>query len=1083
MWRPLGATRKTARGGTVSRTSSGIGSWLNRLLFLDPTLGVLLVLLLVATGLFGYQGMIKEALPDLSIPMATIHTHWHGSSQTVVEKEVTDKIERELRDLDHLKKYASGSLFSNSMIMVELDAQAPLQESLSQLRERVDKAAGELPTDAKKPVVTQESIRGMPIATYVLYGNVSNDQINRAAKRLKKRLQRIPGITRVEEFGNRKRYVRVQVLPERLRAYGISPVEIASLIDARNADFPLGVYEGREQPLNLTSETAIHDIEQLADLPVKRSDSGRVIRLRDLARVEKAPYRAQTETWFSLDGSEYTRGVALSIKKGEGKDTSELVARATELMEQAARESDWPAGLKYNLVYSDAQVIQQELDKTLVSGWQSVVAVFLVLFFLLTWREAAVAALSIPITFLGSIVALWLLGYTFNVMVIIGMVVALGLLVDDFILMMEGMHNGLTIKRLSFGESALRTIRQFAVPSLAGTITTILIFVPLANIGGLDGKFIRAIPVTAAVCLIVSFLVSIFVSVPLSRFLLARKPRQDTALIDRVTLRAEEALSAWLQRRVTGRRRDACKWLGWGALVVGIGFSLAAMLPVTLYPLSDGRNLGITVELPVDYKLEEAREVAQRLGKALKDKSYLSSTLMVVGERDFVYEGSAEDRLSVSTAPNLIGFTVLYKPKKDRDLLAYQYVPRLRHELHGLLADVPGYRLLITSETGASSNEDPLQINISGSDMERLQEISRQVQQRLRLLDGLSDVRDNLGQGRVEATVKPRREMLDRYGLTERDFNAQLSLYLGDTKLAKLRSDDMDTDLDIRFEAYWPSKAGKLGGPESWAEWQSIRIKTARGEWVPVRLLADLHLTQVPLTVSHKNGRRNVTIMGTSFTLTFGEMHALVDPVLRELKEEWPAGYEYRWAGELELAEETYGNAGQAFVLAALAVFAVLVLQFRSFPQPAIILITVIFGITGVFFGFTLMAYPLSFPAVIGMIALAGINVNDGIVLVDTMNRHHRSGMSLTEAAARGAADRFRPIVSTTLTTLVGLMPLAIADESWRPLCAAIIFGEILSTGAAMAVMPALFRVLTQRAACHCPATSGRAVHLEAPHG
>ena len=194
-------------------------------------------------------------------------------------------------------------------------------------------------------------------------------------------------------------------------------------------------------------------------------------------------------------------------------------------------------------------------------------------------------------------------------------------------------------------------------------------------------------------------------------------------------------------------------------------------------------------------------------------------------------------------------------------------------------------------------------------------------------------------------------------------------------------------------------------------------------------------------------------------------MHALVDPVLRELKEEWPAGYEYRWAGELELAEETYGNAGQAFVLAVLAVFAVLVLQFRSFLQPAIILINVIFGITGVFFGFMLMAYPLSFPAVIGMIALAGINVNDGIVLVDTMNRHHRSGMSLTEAAARGAADRFRPIVSTTLTTLVGLMPLAIADESWRPLCAAIIFGEILSTGAAMVVMPALFRVLTHRAA------------------
>lgn len=1047
----------------MNKPSTKITVWLKELLFTSPVLSVLLVMLLTVAGLFSYQNMIKEALPDLKIPMASIATHWHGASQTVMEKEVTEKIEQELRDLDHLKKHYSASLHSNSVVMVEFNADAPLQESMNQLQERISKADAEIPEGPKKPVVTQASIRGMPIASYVLYGETNNEQLNLTATRLQKRLLRIAGITKVEMYGNRKSYIRVQILPERLRAYGISPAKIVALINAHKQDVPLGVYEGREQPLNLKSESALYSVEQLADLPIERNAAGRIVRLRDVARVEKAPYRAVTETYYSVDGSDYTQGVALSILKGDGKDTIKLVEQATRTIEQAMQESSWPAGLKYELVSSDAEIIEQELEKTLSSGWQSVLVVFVVLFFLLTWREATVAALSIPITFLGSIVVLWLLGYTLNVMVIVGMVLALGLLVDDFILMMEGMHDSLHIKRLSFSESAVRTIKLFAVPSLAGTLTTILIFVPLGNMGGLDGKFIRAIPVTAAVCLAVSYLVSIFISVPLSKFLLIRRPAPQTAFIDRVTLQAEAHLSRWLQRSVTGRKRDAAKWLGIGALVVALGAGIASFLPVTLYPISDGRNMGITVELPADYKLEESREVAMRVATVLRDKPYLSSTLLVVGERDFVYEGSAEDRLSATTLPNNIGFSVIYKPLKERDRLAIEYVPELRRELHEVLADVSGYRLLVTSETGGSSNEDALQINISGPDIEQLQAISQQLQQRLRQVEGLSDIRDNLGQGRTEATVIPKREILDRYGLSEQDFNLQLGLYLGDTKITKLRNNQSEEDLDIRFEAYWPSKQGKLGGPERWDEWQSIRIRTPRGEWVPVEVLADIHLTKVPLTVSHKNGRRNVTVMSKSFALPFNELYAVVNPILEEMKTLWPAGYEYRWAGEYELAGETYGNSKQAFMLAVLGVFSILVLQFRSFLQPAIILVTVVFGITGVFFGFNLMAYSLSFPALIGLIALAGINVNDGIVLVDTMNRHYRSGKSLAEAAALGAADRFRPIVSTTLTTIFGLLPLAIADDSWRPLCAAIIFGELLSTVAAMVIVPALFRVLTRR--------------------
>lgn len=1044
----------------MNKTPSGFINWLRTFLFIDPTLSVLLVLILSAGGYLGYQTMIKEALPDLKIPMASISTFWHGGSQTVVEKEITDNIERELRDLDTIKRYSSGSMFSNSSITVEFNSDESLEESINQLRAKVDVAADKIPKQAKKPVVKAQSVRNMPIATYVFYGDLPEEVMAEAVKKLKKKILKIPGITKVRLFGHNKYQVRVQVFSERLRAYDIPPGEISSIIETHKQDYSLGIYEGREQPLNIKGENAINSIEQLQMLPVKRLRNGLLLRLKDVAHVEKVAFRATTETYFSRDGKKYEKGIALSLMKGSGKDTIKLVDQATNIVKEMSKARDWPAAMKHDILSNNAEVIQQELDKTIVSGWQSILGVFLVLFVLLTWREALVAALSIPITFLGVIIVLWWMGYTFNVMVIIGMVVALGLLVDDFILMMEGMHDGLYLKKLSFAEAASQTIKYFAIPSLAGTVTTILIFVPLANIGGTDGKFIQAIPATAAACLVVSYLVSIFISIPLSRYLLSRAPQQKTLWIDRVTVKFEGNLVDWLIKNVVSNRKDAAKCLGWSSLIVIIGFSLMPLLPMVMYPISDGRNMGITVELPIDYKLDETREIAKKLSKVLKNKEYLTSTLMVVGERDFIYEGSLEDRLSPSTRSNVVGFTSLYIPKKERDDIAIAYVPELRKELHSLLKDVPGYRLFITSETGGSSNEDPLQINISGPDMRELQKISQQLQIKLRDVKGLNRIRDTFGQGKVEATVKPRQEVLDLYGLTAQDFNSQLGLYLGNHKITEMRTDSSSDDLDIRYQMYWPG-ANSIGAPDHWQQWKSIRIRTPSSGWIPLELLADIELDQVPVSVIHKNGVRNVTIMASSFTMSFKDLQHAIEPILHDMKKQWPAEYDFRWAGAVEQAESTYGKSKIVFILAVLGVFSVLVLQFRSFIQPAIILTTVIFGIAGVFWGFALMAYELSFPAIIGMMALAGINVNDGIVLVDTMNRHHRAGMDVDKAAARGAADRFRPIVSTTLTTLVGLIPLAIADEAWRPLCAAIIFGEIVSTTAAMIVVPALFRIVT----------------------
>ncbi|MCG8636847.1 MAG: efflux RND transporter permease subunit [Desulfobacterales bacterium] len=1037
-----------------------------RFFFVNRIPGILLVLILVISGAMGYRAMVKEALPDLAIPMAAIHTFWHGASPSIMEKEVTNKIEKEVRDMKGLKRFSSGSMFANSYIFVEFEPDAGIAESMDLLRQRVAAAEGKLHRETEKPGIEQVSMRDAPIASFVLYGDIDHTRLSGAALWLERELSRINGVQKVLVYGNRKEYVRVQLIPERLKALNIDPALVFAKLRERELDAPLGVYESRDLPFTVKSGMAFHDLRSIRELPLRRTGTGedgdRVIRLREVARVDKALRRQEAIASFSIDGSEFKNGVALSIIKGQGRDTIALVDKVVRTMNQLKTHENWPPGMAFTAVADNAEIMKEELGKSLVSGMQSVAVVFCVLFFLLTWREAVVAALSIPITLLGTTAVLWAMGETFNIMTIIGIVLALGLLVDDFILMMEGMHDGIFIKKLPFPKAAVRTVKHYALPSFSGSLTTIMVFIPLAAISGLDGKFIRIIPLTAAVCLVISYLVSVLIDIPLSRFVLAgRAGAPKTPWIDRVSCRAETWLKNYLTGRVLTGKFRIFSLTGIALGMVALSIYLALFMPVILYPLADGRDVGITVELPVNIKLEESHAVAGKVGEVLREKPYIRSILRITGRRDYMFQGSSEDRLSVNAGPHFIGYTLLLTPKKEREKLGYEYLNELERDIRQVLGDTPGFRVYLTADTGGSTNEAPVQINLSGPDMDVLQEISEDLRREMSTLEGIFEVRDNLGQAGTEMVFSPIRESLDFYGIEEERFNAQLTLYLGDSRASYLRSGGTEDDLEVRVETFWESQKGRTGGPAAWEEFQGMSILAPDGTTVPVHALAVRRINQAPKAITHKKGVRSITVSAKTYTLTFAQTRGLIDPILKQMQQTWPKGYEYGFSGEEELAEEAFGNAEKAFILAFVMVFGILALQFNSFAQPAIILVSVFFGISGVIYGFILFAIPFSFTAAIGVIALIGININDAIVMVDTMNRHLKQGAGLTQAAASGAAERLRPIVSTSITTILGLAPLALAEEGWRPLCLAIIFGELVSTVTSLVLIPCLYHLFT----------------------
>ncbi len=1029
--------------------------------FLKPIFGILLCLLMIIGGLIGAGAMVKEGEPDINVAIASIETLWPGADPETIENQITDKIEVQLKSLKGVKEISSASYDGKSVIQVEFRAEAPVNESIQLLRAEVDEAKPELPSEAEQPRVEQISVQDAPILTVGLSGDLDMAVLSRAAEDLQDLLEKVPNVRSVQLGGQRQEVIHVQLIPSRLTAMGISPTQVANAIQKGNIDMPWDQLESDEIGSQVRLYGRFRTVEELQNLPVARlgSSDGRVVRLGEVAEVRRDLERERSRAFMSWKGSEFKSVINVDVIKVPGSDTIKVVDASLAAIEQAKQNpSLWPHGMEYRVINTDADSIMEELRNLFSNCWQGMLLVFVVLFFALSWREALIAGLSIPLTFMGAIAILYIGGQTLNQMVLIGMVLALGLLVDVFILMMEGMHDGIFAQGLSFDQAALKTIQTYGVSAFSGQLTTILAMVPLMAISGTMGKFIRLIPISAITCLVLSFIIALLVDVPLSRFLLGKiKGKGKKSFIDKLTEVASEQFAQW-SLLTTVRNKTTARFWTLGAIGLFVcTLVLVGSVPGTLFPDSDGRKLSINVELPPTTTLDSSQKVADDIGGILGGKDYLESVIQFVGQRSNLVP---ESGMKPNTGNYLVGFSAVFTPKEERQKYSFEYEDELREELSAIARKYPGASLVVNSQSTGGEG-DPIAIELTGRDMNELRRISGEVQVALRQVQGTTDVRDDLGALRPDLKYRPRREALDFYGLNPDDLAMQGRYLMTDNDIGNFPIGGGEEDLEIHLSTAWPSREGGVGGPTRRDELMMTRIITPDGKTLAANQVLEAETGEAPLSITHQDTQRTVTVLAKTTGRTVGEILGEMEPKLKEMKRKWSQGYEYKFAGEAETQSETFGSAIQMFYVALFLVFAVLVLQFGSFTQPIIVMLAIPFGLIGTFGGFYLLWIPISFPAVIGIIALVGIVVNNAIVLVETMNSYRDRGMDVRTAAAQGAADRLRPILSTSITTIVGVIPLAMSDPVWFPLCMAIAFGLTASTAIALLVVPGLYLQLT----------------------
>lgn len=1044
----------TERG--AGESGSGPISPIMRFLFVDSTLGWLLALLSLLGGLMAYMTMVKEADPDLGIPAAMVQTAWPGAGPTLVEREVTDVLERAIQSLDHLKRYDSGSRSGLSVIFVEFAADAPTNEVIQSLRARVADAAADLPAAAGRPRVEQMSTTDIPALTVTLRGDVSPAVLSDTARDLKRRLERLSPVRKVDLEGAREDVARIVVDPHRLAGHGLSLNELRQSIEQAAVDVPLGRLENDVLSATVTLRGRFTDLSQLARLPVREGRGGDTVRLGDVASLRHDLSVATDEIWSSLDGGSPAPTVLLTLYKMPGADTVRLV----DLARDTLATHTLPPGVETRITSDQSIIVKEKLHEVFVNAVQAIIAVIVVLVLLLSWRAALIAGLAVPITFLGALLLLQAMGMTLNTLVVVGMVLALGLMVDVFILVVEGMVQATRERGLRFAEAARWTVRTYALPAFAGQMTTILALMPLLFLSGVSGKFIRLVPLTAIVCLVVSYIIAFLWAIPASRRILGQGGGSAGPL-DRPLNWVASALHGFLARRVVARRRQAVAWSGGALALVVAGLLLAGTLSMEMYPKEDNRHMAATVELAPGTPLDQSRAVGVALADALRAEPWLESLVLHLGQRSPYAQTSSTDRLAWTPGTEVIGLSLnLTDLDQRKGRLSHTYLTDIRDLLQPIVLAQPGASLQVVAGSGGPGGGDAATVVLQGEDLESLRAAADRIKSLLAGRPGVLAVSDDTGNLRQDMMAIPRREALAAHGIALQQVADELTLAMNRTRIADFPAPPgRDDPVPVELSVDW-GEAGPAGGSPRWVDGLgALRVPTAQGSRISVSALLAAGPEPVPPVILRRDGTRSITVA------------AELEPGLSSLA--FMAGVQSAVAAELaafpsvQLAvadaaaeqAQTASDMGRLFLLALVLILSTLILLFRSTPLALIILCTVPLAMVGVFAGFAAISMPLSFPAMVGLVSLIGIVVNTAIVMIETMTTHRREGRDIAAAAALGASDRLRPILSTSLTTIAGLILLSTASPMWQPLCYAIIFGLIASTLLSLIIVPALYRL------------------------
>lgn len=1012
----------------------------SKLCIRKPVTTVMVTLMVFIAGIVSYFNLDQALMPDMDLPIAVVMTTYVGASPEEIEELISKPMEESLGSIANVDTITSYSSTNSSMVLLQFVDGTDIDMAAVDMRDKIDQMKSSLPDAAGDPMVIKMDINAMPITIGVKAENMDLEALNDLLEdNVVNRLERIEGVASVSLSGGITNEVRITVDPVKLAGYGLTTSTLSGLLSAENMNLPSGDLTQGNTTVAVRTIGEFTSVQEINDLPIPTS-TGAVIHLSDVAKVEQV--EADRDSFTYINGE---KGILLSVNK---QSTANLVKVSQSLKSEITKlQQDYPE-LEIEMLSDTSEYIEMSLSNiTETALLAAVIAFFVLLVFLRNAVTAGIIAVSIPTSIMATFALMYVTNINMNMISMGGVAIGIGMLVDNSVVVLDSIYQYYE-RGYTAAEAAEIGAKEVSMAIIASTLTTIAVFLPMALIGGTTGAMMKNLSFTIVYALTASIAVAL-TFVPMACALLLKRETKTFVWKNHKLLSfldrwegAIDSLSRKYEKLLKWALRHRKKTVLTVLLVFIFSLCCVPLAGMDFMASMDEGVATISVDLPNGTDLDTTEETTLEVLYRLQD----------IPEADVIYANVGSGILSSGTNSSSITMNLVDSKERKRS------TDEVCEDIKKLLADIPGADITVSSSDAAMGSlaSSDVTMNVYGYDAATLIDVEQDLIAELSKVEGLSDVDGSTGETVPEAKVTIDRAKASQYGITTASVASALNTAISGSTATQYKLDGTEIDVVIRYDTDNVNYLTDLN---------NLTVTSAYGTQVPLGDIATVTMDESATTIMRENQKNYITISANADNMSTSEAQKLVEDTMAKI--ELPDGCTYKFSGMMERMNDTFRSLEIAMVVAVLLVYMIMASQFESLRYPFIVMFSMPLAITGAIIGLLITGNTITMPAMMGFVMLVGMVVNNGIVLVDYTNQLMDRGMNCYDALTTAGPRRLRPILMTTLTTVLGMVPMALAtsegSEMMQALAIAVIFGLTLSTMVTLIFIPVLYMWMNER--------------------
>ncbi|MCA1291452.1 efflux RND transporter permease subunit [Paenibacillus sp. alder61] len=1017
---------------------------------------LLLFVMFIVFGIFSATRLPRQDMPDVVIKNAVVTTVFPGATPERVEQSVTKVLEQAIKKVETIEKIESTSSSGVSNITVTAYPDADAKATWDELRKAVEDASADLPDGIIQPMVNDDLFSSF-IGSYVIYADKIDSlyALNDQMIDWRDKIRQVGGVADVQISGIPEKEIRIQIDLQKLEQYGIAWEQIVQAVKNMNNRTPLGALEFQSRSYELVVPD-MKQAEELNEVLISRSETGFPIYLKDVGQVQMAD---KAPTYLAYYNGKPAISINVSAQTGSDvpKMDKLISAKLDELKESL------PSNVHFSHAFGQEEVVSEMFGELIREMLIAIASVILICTLGLNLVTSLVVAMAIPISIAVGMIVMPFTGISLNEISIVGLIIVLGILVDDAVVVNDNIERRLHVLGESPDVAAIKGAKEVSVSILTATLSTIFAFAPLLFLTGDIGSFVKPIPIVISCSMLASMIMSLTI-IPIFRQWHEKRRRRKQAAKNNLIHKETEGDSKsepWEQKPagLLGKQiQAATQWYSGtlipkvlkrpklfatvGLLIGTASFGLALITPIDLFPEAEEPHVSINVEMPVGTTFQETQRMVGAITKWVEkqpETEFIS--VGIGGKAPTIYSDITN---ALASATNIGQITVIGKSdsfKLDKTVPAWEAELTKRFPGATIAMHVP--RLGIPVGPAVS-------IRIAGDELDTLQKLSQQVKEKIAKIDGATGIKDNFGNQSYTLEFEMKKPAMDEYMIDYNTLTQTLRLMGDGLDIGDFDTGKQIVDLNLHV-------SNREASPNQL--FQQIYITNKQGVQVPLAQLAEMKTSFTTQKIQHYNLERMVTVEANAVGKTATELTAEVRSMLKDLP--MPEGYTLQFGGETSEQSDIFGDLATLFIVVIFLIFILITVQFYSLSAPIIVMTTVYLAAAGGIIGIFVSGSSIGFMSMMGIISLAGIVVRNGIVLIEFIEESRREGIGLYESVIAATGARFRPIVLTSFTAMIGMLPLAIAGSIlFRPMAYTIIFGLMFSTVLTLFVVPSIYMVV-----------------------